>query len=219
MKQDLLKFEKAAQSLGIKIRVKELEKFITYQKELSRWNKKINLISRSSDSPEQIFKHILDSLLIFRAVELPTGAEILDFGSGAGFPGIPIKIVREDVSVTLLESKKKRSIFLEEMLKTLNLKKAKVVRGRAEGLAGSFGFNQRYDAVTAKAMGRLIKVASAALPFLKTGGLLVAYKGKYSKDETDEFGSPEKFQIQEEARFEIPEYNLIRRLIVIKRMQ
>lgn len=121
--------------------------------------------------------------------------------------------------MTLLESKKKKSIFLEEMLKTLKLKNAEVVRGRAEDLAGSSEFNQRYDAVTAKAMGRLIKVTSAALPFLKTGGLLVAYKDKYSKEETDEFGTQEKFQVQEEANFEVPEYNLIRRLIVIKRMQ
>jgi 16S rRNA (guanine527-N7)-methyltransferase len=217
VKQELLKFKLACESLGIKVNSQQLERFATYQKELSRWNKKINLISRSSDSPGQIFKHMLDSLLIFKAVELPAGAEILDFGSGAGFPGMPINIIREDVSVTLLESKKKKSIFLEEMLKILNLKKAKVVRGRAEDLAGSFEFNGRYDVVTAKAVGKLVNVASAILPFLKAGGLLVAYKGKYSKDETEEFGAPEKFEVQEEANFEVPEYNLTRRLILIKK--
>ena len=214
-----MKFKLACESSGIVIGSRQLERFVTYQKELSRWNKKINLISRSSDSPEQIFRHILDSLLIFKAVALPTGAEILDYGSGAGFPGIPIKIVREDVSVTLLESKKKKSIFLEEMLKTLNLKKAEVVRGRAEDLTGSFEFSRRYDVVTAKAVGKLVDVTSLALPFLKTGGLLVAYKGKYSKEETDELSTPGKFQVYEVASFEISEYSLTRSLVVIKRMQ
>lgn len=218
MKQEVKKFREVCGSLEIQISKDELDKFATYQKELSRWNKKINLISRSSDSPDQIFKHILDSLLVFKAAKLPAGTEILDLGSGAGFPGIPIKIARGDVSVTLLESKKKKSIFLEEMLKILNLKKAKVVRGRAEDLANSFEFNGRYDVVTAKAVGKLVTVTSLALPFLKTRGLLVAYKGKHSKEETEEFGAPEKLEIQEEANFEVPEYNLTRRLIVIKRM-
>jgi len=121
--------------------------------------------------------------------------------------------------VTLLESKKKKSIFLEEMLKTLNLKKAEVVRGRAEDLTGSFEFSRRYDVVTAKAVGKLVDVTSLALPFLKTGGLLVAYKGKYSKEETDEFSTQEKFQVHEVASFEISEYSLTRSLVVIKRMQ
>jgi len=180
-----LKFKLACESSGIVIGSRQLERFVTYQKELSRWNKKINLISRSSDSPEQIFRHILDSLLIFKAVALPTGAEILDYG----------------------------------MLKTLNLKKAEVVRGRAEDLTGSFEFSRRYDVVTAKAVGKLVDVTSLALPFLKTGGLLVAYKGKYSKEETDELSTPGKFQVYEVASFEISEYSLTRSLVVIKRMQ
>ncbi len=91
--------------MGIGIGSVELEKFATYQKELSRWNEKINLISRSSDSPQQIYGHILDSLLIFRAIEVPPGARILDFGSGGGLPGIPVKVLREDIVVTLLESR------------------------------------------------------------------------------------------------------------------
>jgi len=214
-----LKFKLACESLGIKVSSQQLDRFITYQKELSRWNKKINLISRKSDSPDHIYRHILDSLLILKAVKIPSEAKLLDFGSGAGFPGIPIRIARADVSVTLLESKKKKSIFLEEMLKTLNLKKAEVVRGRAEDLTGSFEFSRRYDVVTAKAVGKLVDVTSLALPFLKTGGLLVAYKGKYSKEETDELSTPGKFQVYEVASFEISEYSLTRSLVVIKRMQ
>lgn len=217
VKQELKRFTEVCESLGIQVSQDKIQKFETYQEELSRWNKKINLISRSSDSPYHIFRHILDSLLIFKAVELPPGARILDFGSGAGFPGIPIQVLRDDILVTLLESKKKKSVFLDEMLKILKLKNAQVVCGRAEDVAESSEFRRKYDVVTAKAAGKLATVASQTYSFLKKGGFLVAYKGTYPKDEVEKLQSLKQFQMQHEASFQIPEYNLARRLLVIKK--
>ena len=217
MKQEVKRFTEVCESLGIELSQAKIEKFETYQKELSRWNKKINLISRSSDSPYHIFRHILDSLLIFKAVEIPSGARILDFGSGAGFPGIPVQVLRDDIRVTLLESKKKKSVFLEEMLKILKLKKAQVACGRAEDVAESLEFRHKYDVVTAKAAGNLANVASQASSFLKRGGLLVAYKGTYAKDEMEKLRGLKQFEVRDEASFQIAEYDLTRKLLVSKK--
>jgi 16S rRNA (guanine527-N7)-methyltransferase len=218
VKHDIQKFEKVAESSGIKIDKGGLEKFITYQKELSRWNRKINLISRKSDSPQHIFRHILDSLLIFNAIKVPLGTKMLDLGSGAGFPGIPIKILRDDISLTFIESKKKKAFFLEEMLKTLKLKNTKVVCARAEDLASSSEFLEKYYLATAKAMGKLMNVIPVILPFLEIGGLFVSYKGRTSKDETKELSHREDLKIQDELRIEVPDYNLIRKFVVIKKI-
>ncbi len=205
--------------MGIGIGSVELEKFATYQKELSRWNEKINLISRSSDSPQQIYGHILDSLLIFRAIEVPPGARILDFGSGAGLPGIPVKILREDIVVTLLESRKKKTFFLEEMVRILKLRQAEVISARAEDLAADLKFKGQYDFVTAKATGKLRWVIPLTFDLLKIGGFLVAYKGGSSEDEIEDFNSDGKSELQDEVAFKIPEYNLTRKLIIIKKTE
>lgn len=219
VKQDLLRFRLVSKSLGIKIGSGELEKFATYQKELSRWNKKINLISRSSDSPHHIFKHILDSILILKAVTIPLGAKILDFGSGAGFPGIPMKILRDDISLTLLESRKKKAFFLEHMIKTLKFKGIEVICKRAEDLVDSTNLRGKHYLVTAKAVGKLDNVTHSILPFLKVGGFLVAYKGKSSEDEIEGLSQREDFQFQNEIDFKLPEYDLTRNLIILKRIQ
>lgn len=218
MKHDIQKFEKVAKSSGIKIDKRGLEKFITYQKELSSWNKKINLISRKSDSPQHIYRHILDSLLIFKAIKIPSEAKLLDFGSGAGFPVIPIKILRGDIVLTLLESKKKKSFFLEQTIKTLKLKNTNVVCTRAEDLVNSSEFQGKYDLVTAKAMGKLVDVIHLIFPFLKIGGLFVAYKGKYSKDETKELSELDDLKIQDELSLDVSDYDLTRKLVIIKKI-
>jgi 16S rRNA (guanine527-N7)-methyltransferase len=218
VKHDIQKFEEVAKSLGIKIDKRGLEKFITYQKELSRWNKKINLISRKSDSPQHIYRHILDSLLIFKAVQIPSKAKILDFGSGAGFPGIPIKVLMDDIVLTLLESKKKKAFFLENMINILNLKNSKVVCDRAEDIAFSSEFRGRYNLATAKAMGKLTDAIPVVFPFLKTKGLLVAYKGRTSNDEAQELAKRKDLEIQDELRIELLDYDLIRKFVVIKKI-
>ena len=218
MKHDIQKFEEIAKSSGIKIDKWGLEKFAVYQKELSLWNKKINLISRKSDSPHHIYRHILDSILIFKAVQIPSEAKILDFGSGAGFPGIPIKILRDDISLTFIESKKKKAFFLENMIKILMLENSEVVCGRAEDIAFSPEFLEKYNLATAKAMGKLMQVIPAIFPFLKTGGLLVAYKGRTSKDETKVLATTKDFEILDELRIEVSDYDLIRKFVIIKKI-
>lgn len=219
MKHDIQKFEKVAKSIGLKIDKRGLEKFNTYQKELSRWNKKINLISRKSDSPQHIYRHILDSILIFNAIQVPLGARVLDLGSGAGFPGIPIKILRDDIFLTFIESKKKKAFFLENMIKTVKLKNSKIVCARAEDLIESSNFLGKYNLVTAKAMGKLMQVIPVIFPFLKTSGLFVAYKGRTSKDEIKELATRRDFEILDELRIEVPEYDLIRNFLIIKKIQ
>jgi 16S rRNA (guanine527-N7)-methyltransferase len=210
-------FQNICDSLQIPLPQNSLEKFELYLEELGRWNKKINLISRKSDKPQDIYKHILDSLLIFKAIEIPKEAFLLDIGSGAGFPGVPIKIVRDDIYLTLLESKRKKAFFLEQILKLLSLKKVEVINQRLEELLRNTKFVEKYDIVTVKGVGDLKKIIPLSLPFLKKGGLFVAYKGGKGEEELASLPLSSDYKIEKDLLFNIPEFNLSRWLLVISR--
>ena len=102
--------------LDIEFSLESQERFIQYLNELSSWNKKINLISRKKDKPEDIYRHFLDSLLVFKALQIPQSSKIMDLGSGAGFPAIPMKIIRDDLKIIMVESIRKKTLFLKKMI-------------------------------------------------------------------------------------------------------
>jgi 16S rRNA (guanine527-N7)-methyltransferase len=209
-------FQIICDSLQIPLPPNSLEKLQLYLIELQRWNKKINLISRKSNKPKDIYKHILDSLLIFKAIEIPQKAFLLDIGSGAGFPGIPIKIVRDDIQLTLVESKRKKAFFLEHIVKLLSLENALVINQRAEELLKNTNFTEKYEILTVKGVGELKKIVSLSLPFIKIGGLFVAYKGT-KQEESISLPVSSDYQIEKNLLFNIPEFNLSRRIFVVKK--
>jgi 16S rRNA (guanine527-N7)-methyltransferase len=211
-------FQIICDSLQIPLPPNSLEKFQLYSIELQRWNNKINLISRKSDKPKDIYRHILDSLLILKAIEIPKGAFLLDIGSGAGFPGIPIKIVRDDILLTLVESRRKKAFFLEHIVKLLSLENALVINQRAEESLKNSNFSEKYDILTVKSVGGLKKIISLSCPFLKKDGLFVAYKGEKGSDELPSLPASTDFKIEKNLLFEIPQFNLSRRILVIKKI-
>ncbi|MCJ7497585.1 MAG: 16S rRNA (guanine(527)-N(7))-methyltransferase RsmG [candidate division Zixibacteria bacterium] len=207
--------------LDIELSLESQERFSRYLNELSSWNKKINLISRKKDKPEDIYRHFLDSLLIFKAFKIPSGSKILDLGSGAGFPAIPMKILREDLDITLVESIRKKTLFLKKMIELLGLKDITVFQERIENLPELQGFNDGFDFVTAKAFGKLKYTIPASYPFLKPGGVLVAYKGRSYKTEIIDFLKQNenlKLQIKGIKYFEIPEISLKRFFVLIEKI-
>ncbi len=166
MKREL---RKGTKKLGIELSDSMIEKFIVYQRELLEWNKKMNLVS-SRDEQRLIKRHFLDSLEPIKFI--PDEARVLDIGSGAGFPGVPIKIIRDDIHLDLLEPKLKRFNFLSHLVKTLNLSIG-IYRERIE----DFDNNEMYDIVLSRSVGKLKWLTPVALSVLSSDGKIITYKG------------------------------------------
>jgi 16S rRNA (guanine527-N7)-methyltransferase len=194
-----------------------IEKFQTYLALLLEWNKRIHLVSKKDAKSDRIIRHFIDSLSIFKVLDIPKEANLLDLGTGAGFPSIPIKIVREDVRLTLVESIHKKTLFLQKLSQVLKLEKISILNQRAEKLADFPDFKENFDLVGAKALGKLKDVIGLSMPFLKVGGLLLVYKGKGAKREIEETTSLKDCRIKDVVKIEIPEMDLLRWLVVVEK--
>lgn len=167
--------ETLQKEIGLNLTEKESGSFSTFLQELMKWNVEINLTAiRTKD--EIILKHFTDSLTLLPF--LPTEAKkLVDIGSGAGFPGIPLAIMKPNLEVTLIESVGKKCKFLEHIKETLNLSNLEIVNARAEQVGTHPDFEKKYDVATARAVSRLLELTKYALPLLKKGGVLLAQKG------------------------------------------
>lgn len=148
------------------------------------WNAKINLTA-ITNAADFAFKHVIDSLTVWDD-KFAGATTIVDVGTGAGFPGIPLKIFRPELNVTLIDSLAKRVEFLKSTIATLNLTGVECVHGRAEDLAHDKNFRERFDLATARAVARLNVLAEYCLPFVKIGGTFAAMKAKNPTDEISE---------------------------------
>jgi len=161
-----------------------MAEFDIYKNNLLDWNNRINLTAITDDEGIR-YKHFEDSLSLLPF--LPnTPFSMIDVGTGAGFPGIPIKIVRPDAKVTLLDSLRKRIYFLEDTIKKLELTDINCIHARAEDLQKDINHANSYDIVTARAVARLDKLCKWCLPFVKPGGLFLAMKGPTVEEEINE---------------------------------
>ena len=161
----------------------QYEKLNNYSEMLIEWNKMVNLTAILS--PEDISqKHFLDSILPFCLFDVKKGANIIDVGTGAGFPSCPLKIFRDDIKITLLDSLKKRINFLKALSDELDLN-AECIHGRAEELAHKQDYRERFDIATARAVAALPMLCEYCLPFVKKGGYFIALKGGNSENEIE----------------------------------
>jgi len=152
-----------------------LEQFGIYADLLAEWNAKMNLTAVVS--PEGIAaKHFLDSILLLKYADVPAGAKLIDVGTGAGFPGVPLLILRPDLKLTLLDGLNKRLVFLGALLKELGLS-AELVHARAEEAARKKPYRQAFDFAAARAVAAMPVLCEYCLPFLKPGGVFAAMKG------------------------------------------
>jgi len=172
--------EGAAQ-VGASLRDEQVKCFTAYLKELDQWRRRINLNSRK-DEQEIIVKDFLDSLTIVKY--LPLNSWVMDLGSGAGFPGIPVKIVRPDLKLLLLEATRKKVFFLKDVQRVLGLSGLEI-RWSGEG-RGVEDLSGVFDFVASRAFGFLLKFAAEGIVFLKRGGILLAMKGKKGREELEE---------------------------------
>ena len=177
------RLQELAQAVGISLSGPQLGKFQRYLELLLVWNEKVNLTA-ITEPQEVVIKHFLDSLLLLNTVSLKQGAKVIDVGTGAGFPGIPLKIARPDLDLTLLDSLNKRLVFLQELLKELELS-AETVHCRAEEGGRKKELRGKFDFVTARAVAPLNLLCEYCLPFLKVGGIFAAMKGPNCSEEIE----------------------------------
>ncbi len=159
----------------------QLEQFEKYFQLLIKWNEKMNLTA-ITDVNGVAVKHFADSLSLLNYVDITKGAKIIDVGTGAGFPGVVLKIARPDIRLTLLDSLNKRLVFLNEVLTTLGLK-AELVHSRAEEGAKNAEYRENFDFSVSRAVARLNVLCEYCLPYVKTGGKFIAMKGSGADEE------------------------------------
>jgi 16S rRNA (guanine527-N7)-methyltransferase len=167
-------FLEGLQQLGLELTEHQLGQFLRYRQELLDWNKRINLTA-ITDPEEVLLKHFLDSLSLLTVYDKPH-ARLLDIGTGAGLPGLPLKLVRPQWQVVLLEATGKKVTFLQHLIETLQLKDAVAVHGRAEELAHWDEYRASFDVVTARAVASLSILLEYAAPFCRIGGLIILPK-------------------------------------------
>ncbi len=182
-----LPIDQIAKSAGefLTLDEKVYQRLQTYAEMLVEWNEKINLTAIVE--PKDIaVKHFLDCMMIFKYADIPVGASVIDVGTGAGFPGVVMKIVRPDIKLTLLDSLAKRITFLEELCKALNLE-VTTVHSRAEDVP--IGFRESFDIATARAVANMRVLSEYCMPYVKVGGSFIALKGAAASDELNEAGN------------------------------
>ena len=161
----------------------QLDQFSRYADLLMEWNERLNLTS-ITDPREIVIKHFLDSLSV--APRIPAGSlKLIDVGAGAGLPGLPIKLARPNISLTLLEATRKKCDFLQAVIEELKLDHTSVVNARAEEAGRTAEHREQYDIAVARAVADLPVLAEYLLPFVKVGGVAIAQKAGGMEDEVD----------------------------------
>ncbi|MFA5628832.1 MAG: 16S rRNA (guanine(527)-N(7))-methyltransferase RsmG [Dehalococcoidales bacterium] len=166
-----------AREMGFPLNPAQLEQFAIYYRELLDWNSRINLTA-VIDIEEVQKKHFLDSLTLVNLItkKAPRNARVIDVGSGAGFPGIPLKIALPNLEMTLLESTNKKGLFLSDIINKLGLDNTFVVTARAEEMGQNLKLREKFDVVVSRAVANLSALAELTLPFCSVGGFLIAQK-------------------------------------------
>jgi len=212
--------EASCKSVNLGFDEGKYSQFAEYKNLIQEWNEKINHTAITDDEGI-IKKHFIDSIKVFNFPELHSAKTVVDIGTGAGFPGIPMKIVKPDMEVVLLDSLMKRVNFLNEVIAKLGLKGIKAVHGRAEDFAKA-EYRDCFDAAVSRAVANMTLLSELCLPFVKVGGYFVAMKGPGAEAEIEEAKQAIGMlggKLEQVIEVEIEESDLKHNLVVVKKVK
>ena len=212
-------FKEMLEKIDVKLNDKQIEDFYCYMNELVEWNKNINLTAITEQN-EVIQKHFIDSLTILKYLE--DNNKIIDVGTGAGFPGIPLKVSNETLNITLLDSLNKRILFLDNIIEKLKLDKIKTVHSRVEDAAINPQYREKYDVATSRAVAQLNVLLEYLLPLVRVGGKCICMKGGNIEEELQNSKKSLEIlggKVEKIESFELPNSDIKRNIIIIKKVK
>jgi 16S rRNA (guanine527-N7)-methyltransferase len=214
MNTDILTY--GAKTLGIDLTAEQVQQFVEYKTLLQKWNEKINLTAIIKDE-EIMLNQFVDSLTISRFI--PQESSLIDVGTGAGFPGLPLAITRKDLKITLNDSLAKRINFLEDIISQLGITNASAVHARAEDLSRDKRFREKFTVSTARAVASLPVLLEYCLPFVENNGIFIAMKGS----DTNEISQSKKAleilggEIEDVVEMDLPSTEIKRTIILVRK--
>ena len=214
-------FESKINTLHIDLSKEQYSQYVTYYNMVVEKNKVMNLTG-ITEFDEFIDKHYIDSLSIVNAVDMTRVNSIIDVGTGAGFPGIPLKIAFPNLKLTLLDSLNKRVKFLNEVIGILGLEKVEAVHGRAEDFGRNSEYRGQFDLCVSRAVANLATLSEYCMPFVKVGGAFIPYKSGKVEEELNQARGAVKLlggKIENAVSFELPKTEGERTLVVIRKVE
>ena len=216
---DISQFVKDLAAFGLSLTEKQIRQLLTYYELLIEKNKVMNLTA-ITEFDDVLKKHFTDSLSLVKAFDLSGVHSVIDVGTGAGFPGLAIKIAFPELDVTLLDSLNKRIRFLDDVILRLGLTGVVTIHGRAEDLARSEKLREKFDVCVSRAVANLSTLSEYCLPFVRTGGVFVSYKSEKVSEElaaADRAISLLGGSMEKQVEFTLPDSDVFRNLVVVRK--
>jgi len=211
---------KASNNEGLEFDEKKYGQFMKYKDLIKEWNEKVNLTAIKEDE-EIVKKHFIDSMKVFKFDKLKNAKNVIDIGTGGGFPGIPMKIIKPEINIVLLDSLNKRINFLNEVIKDLKLENIKAIHGRAEDFAQEIQYREKFDVAVSRAVANLTVLSEFCIPYVKVGGYFVAMKGPAVEEEIKQSKNAIRIlggKIEHIEKVEIEDSDLNHNLVIISKI-
>lgn len=221
MKYDTSKFENALENLNVHLTKKQIEQFMTYYEMLVETNKVMNLTA-ITEFDEVIDKHFVDSIALIQTMDLNQPLKVIDVGTGAGFPGIPLKIAFPELEIVLLDSLNKRIQFLNQVIDTLNLEKISTIHGRAEDFGKNPAYREQFDLCVSRAVANLSTLSEYCVPFVHIGGSFISYKSGKVQEELEKAKKAVQLlggELETCLNYALADTEMERSLVVIKKIK
>lgn len=217
---DTTQFTADLSQMGIRLTEIQLQQFLKYFEMLSEWNKVMNLTA-ITEFHDVMKKHFVDSVSLVKAYDVTKKSNVIDVGTGAGFPGLALKIAFPELQVTLLDSLNKRIQFLNAVIEKLNLSGVETIHGRAEDFAKPGKLREQYDLCVSRAVANLSTLSEYCIPFVKEGGMFISYKSEKVSEEiimAENAISMLGGRVKEQIEFTLPDSDIYRNLFVIEKI-